>query len=116
MNQSSISLKSNSWFGVCGLLLALDAERILFTIPRTVRLPDLLDRRELVVLDLRDCCGGVWLSAVVGLESGDCDFFRRASELIHPGDNLSIVDVGVVDMTSSDMDVYVFDDVVEVMG
>ena len=58
VNQLSTSLKSNSWFGVCGLLLALDAERILFTIPRTVWLPDLLDRRELV-LDLRDCCGGV---------------------------------------------------------
>jgi hypothetical protein len=66
----------------------------------------LLDRLELLLLlDLRDGCGESWLFDVVGLESGDFDFFRRDIErLIHPGDNLSIVDVGVVDMTSSDID------------
>lgn len=106
VNQSSTSLKSNSWFWFLGML-ALDAERILFTMPRIVRLPDLLDRLELLLLlllDLRDGCGGSWLLDVVGLESGDFDFLRRDNELIHPGDNLSIVDVGEVDMTSNDID------------
>lgn len=90
-------------------MLAFDTERILFTIPRMARLPDLLDRRELsLLLDLRDgCgdgCGDSWLLDVVGRESGD--FFRREIErLIHPGDNRSIVGVGVVDMTSSDIGV-----------
>lgn len=85
-------------------MLAFDAERILFTMPRIVRLPDLLDRLELLLLlDLREACGEGWPLGVVGLESGD--FFRREKErLIHPGDNLSIVEVGVVDMTSSDID------------
>lgn len=88
-------------------MLAFDAERILLTIPRIARLPDLLDRLELLLwLDLRDACGEGWLFGVVGRESGD--FFRREKErLIHPGDNLSIVEVGVVDMTSSDIDVFV---------
>lgn len=86
-------------------MLAFDTERILLTNPRIVRLPDLLDRRELLLLlDLRDVWGDIWPLGVVGRESGD--FLRRENErLIHPGDNLSIVDVGVVDMTSSDIGV-----------
>ena len=84
--------------------------------PRIVRLPDLLDRLELLLLlDRRDGCGESWLLDVVGLESGDFDFLRRDIELIHPGDNLSIVDVGVVDMTSSDIGI-VFDLVRECEG
>lgn len=90
-------------------MLAFDAERILFTMPRIVRLPDLLDRLEsllfvllLALLDLRDDCGDSWLVDVVGLDSGAI-FLLESERLIHPGDNLSIVDVGVVDMTSSDI-------------
>ena len=89
-------------------MLAFDAERILFTTPRIVRLPDLLDLLELLLLlDLRDDgCGDNWLLDVVGLESGD--FFRRERErLIHPGDNLSTAEVGSADITSNDMDVIV---------
>jgi hypothetical protein len=101
VDQSSTSLKFSSWFWSLGRL-AFDTERIRFTIPRNVRLPDLLDSRELLLLDLRDGCGESWLLDVVGLESGD--FFRRESErLIHDGDNLSIAEDGSVDMTSSDI-------------
>lgn len=101
-----MSLKSNSRF--CSLdMLALDAERSLFTTPRIAWLPDLLDLLELLLLlDLRDvgCCDS-WLFDVAGLESGD---FRREKErLIHPGDNLSTAEVGVVDITSSDIDLFV---------
>lgn len=77
--------------------------------PRIVRLPDLLDRLEpllLLLLDLRDGCGESWLLEVVGLEFGD-SFLRDNERLIQPGDNLSIVDVCVVAMTSSDIDVLI---------
>jgi hypothetical protein len=60
----------------------------------------------LLLLDLRDACGETGALDVAGLESGD--FFRRESErLIHPGDNLSIVEVCSVDITSNDIDVFV---------
>lgn len=70
------------------------------------RLPDLLDRCELLLLlDLRDGCGETWLSAVVGRDSGD--LLLGDNRLIQPGDNLSIVDVEVGCMTRSDIDVIV---------
>ena len=91
-------------------MLAFDAERILFTIPRIDRLPDLLDLCELLLLlDLRDCGAEIWLVAVVGRDSGD--LLLGDNRLIHPGDNLSIVGVGVGCMMRSDIDVSIDDNV-----
>lgn len=91
-------------------MLAFDAERILFTIPRIDRLSDRLDLCELLLLlDLRDGCGEIWLFAVVGRDSGD--LLLGDNRLIHPGDNLSVVDVGVGCMMRSDIEVYILGNV-----
>lgn len=89
-------------------MLAFDDERSLLITPRIVRLPDLLDLLEpLLLLDLRDDgCGDSWPFDVVGLKSGDF-FCREKERLIHPGDKLSTAKVGVVDITSNDIDVFV---------
>lgn len=86
--------------------LALDGERILFTMPRREgRRPDRAMFELSLLLDVDTVLGDRRPFPVVGRESVSCtDFFRRGIERrIHDGDNLSAGDCPV-DMMKRDIE------------
>ncbi len=87
-------------------MLAIDGERSLLIIPRTEgRRPDLLERESSLLLDPEvDRCWRPEADGCLACASCTDCLLGEMDRRIQDGDNLSIAEMGSVDMTSSDIE------------